>query len=247
MPYELPEVSELPGRIEAILRVIYLVFNEGYSASSGPDLAREELSREAIRLGRLLMSLLPDPEVCGLLALMLFHEARRRARQSTDGKIVLLADQDRSLWDQALISEASAIIENAFDKEIGPYGLQAAIASVHVSAPDASQTDWKQILKLYDVLLEAAPSPVVRLNRAVAVHMLAGPAAGLAELDAAMATGTLDEYAPAHGARAEMLMRAGRYIDASKAYSQALAVCRQEPEQRFFLRRLEELNALPNE
>ena len=241
LPYELPEASELPGRIQAILRVVYLVFNEAYSASSGPDLVRQDLSSEAIRLGRLLVRLLPDPEVCGLLALMLFHEARRPARQTPGGDIVLLPDQDRTLWDQTLISEAAALVDRAFAGGVGPYGLQAAIAAVHIAAPDAAGTDWGNILRLYDLLMEAAPSPVVRLNRAVAVHMLDGPMAGLAELEAAMATGKLDDYAPAHGARAEMLCRAGRPDAARQAYRQALFSCRQEPERRFLLRRLEEL------
>ncbi len=243
MPYEVPEKSELPGRIEAILRVVYLVFNEGYSASAGPELVRNELSGEAIRLGRLLVTLLPDPETRGLLAMMLFHEARRPARQTVDGDIVLMADQDRTLWDQALIAEGTRLVEQAGSQEVGVYWLQAAIAAIHVSAPDAAQVDWGQILTLYDLLLEVAPSPVVQLNRAVAIYMLKGPEAGLAELTDAMATGALDDYAHAFGARAEMLSRAGRINEARQAYQKALSISRQEPERRHLLGRLDDLGA----
>ncbi|HSQ61545.1 MAG TPA: RNA polymerase sigma factor [Acidobacteriota bacterium] len=242
IPYRVPPPAELPERLQSVLRVVYLVFNEGYSASSGSSLTRADLSGEAIRLGRLLVEMLPEPEAVGLLALMLLHESRRAARATPEGEIVLLDDQDRSRWDRALIEEGTALVERALrSRRFGPYTLQAAIAAVHAEAPAASATDWAQIAGLYDVLLRVDPSPVVELNRAVAVAMRDGPAAGLAIIDAILARGDLAEYAPAHSARADLCRRLGRAEEAGAAYERALALTHQEPERRFLERRLRAL------
>jgi RNA polymerase sigma-70 factor (ECF subfamily) len=242
IPYQVPAPAELPERLEAVLRVIYLVFNEGYSASSGESLTRPDLSGEAIRLARLLVDLLPDPEVMGLLALMLLHESRRAARTSPDGDLILLEDQDRALWDREQIAAGSALVARALaSHEVGAYTLQAAIAAVHAEAPHPAATDWGQIVGLYDVLLQIEPSPVVELNRAVAVAMRDGPSAGLALIDAILARGDLADYYLAHAARADLSRRVGRVSEARAAYERALALTRQEPEQRFLARRLREL------
>ncbi|HZO43405.1 MAG TPA: RNA polymerase sigma factor [Methylomirabilota bacterium] len=243
IPYEVPSLPELPDRLDAVLHVIYLVFNEGYSATSGDSLTRADLSAEAIRLGRLLVELLPEPEALGLLALMLLHESRRRARTSASGELILLADQDRSLWDHELIAEGGALVDRALaSRRIGPYTLQAAIAAVHAEAPAAAETDWSQIVGLYDVLMRAAPSPVVELNRAVAVAMRDGPMAGLALIDTILERGDLGDYALAHSARAELCRRLGKTGDARLSYERALALTRQEPQRRFLDRRLAELS-----
>jgi RNA polymerase sigma-70 factor (ECF subfamily) len=243
IPYEVPSLPELPDRLDAVLHVIYLVFNEGYSATSGDSLTRADLSAEAIRLGRLLVELLPEPEALGLLALMLLHESRRRARTSASGELILLADQDRSLWDHELIAEGGALVDHALaSRRIGPYTLQAAIAAVHAEAPAAAETDWSQIVGLYDVLMRAAPSPVVELNRAVAVAMRDGPMAGLALIDTILERGDLADYALAHSARAELCRRLGKTGDARLSYERALALTRQEPQRRFLDRRLAELS-----
>ncbi len=242
IPYEVPALTELPDRLDTVLHVIYLVFNEGYSASSGESLTRADLSGEAIRLGRLLVELLPEPEAMGLLALMLLHESRRPARTSPAGELILLDDQDRSLWNRAQIAEGGALVERALaSRRIGPYTLQAAIAAVHAEAPAAAATDWAQIVGLYDVLVRAEPSPVVELNRAAAVAMRDGPAAGLALIDAILARGDLADYPLAHSARAELCRRLGKTGDARASYERALALTRQEPERRFLERRLAEL------
>ena len=242
IPYEVPALTELPDRLDTVLHVVYLVFNEGYSASSGESLTRADLSSEAIRLGRLLVELLPEPEAVGLLALMLLHESRRPARTSPAGELVLLDDQDRSLWSREQIAEGTALVERALaSRRIGPYTLQAAIAAVHAEAPAASVTDWAQIVGLYDVLVRAEPSPVVELNRAAAVAMRDGPAAGLALIDAILARGDLADYPLAHSARAELCRRLGKTGDARASYERALALTRQEPERRFLERRLGEL------
>ena len=243
IPYEVPPPSELPERIEAVLRVVYLVFNEGYSASNGPSLTRGDLSGEAIRLGRLLLQLLSDPEVMGLLALMLLHESRRAARTSASGDLVLLEQQDRSLWDRGLISEGLALVERALSsKRIGPYTLQAAIAAVHAEALSAQETDWAQIVALYDLLLRAEPSPIIELNRAVAVAMRDGPAKGLELVDALLKRDELAQYHLAHAARADFCRKLGRKIDARVSYERALALAKQEPERRFLEKRLMELD-----
>jgi len=242
VPYEVPAVRELPERLDTVLHVIYLVFNEGYSASSGESLTRADLSGEAIRLGRLLVELLPEPEAAGLLALMLLHESRRPARTSADGELVLLADQDRSRWDRALITEGVALVERALgSRRIGPYTLQAAIAAVHAEAPTAADTDWSQIVGLYDVLARAEPTPVVELNRAAAIAMRDGPAAGLALIDAILERGDLTDYALAHSARADLCRRLGKTGDARVSYERALVLTRQEPQRRFLERRLRQL------
>jgi RNA polymerase sigma-70 factor (ECF subfamily) len=242
IPYEVPARADLPERLDAVLRVVYLVFNEGYSASSGASLTRHDLCAEAIRLGRVLIELLPEPEAMGLLALMLLQESRRAARTSRDGDLVLLDDQDRSLWNRAQIAEGAALVERALStRRFGPYTLQAAIAAVHAEAPDAAATDWAQIVGLYDVLARVEPSPVVALNRAVAVAMCDGPLAGLALIDAILARGELADYHLAHSARADMCRRLGRTAEARAAYQQALVLTRQEPERRFLERRLREL------
>ena len=242
IPYQVPAHAELPDRLDAALRVIYLVFNEGYSASSGASLTRHDLSGEAIRLGRLLVELLPEPEAVGLLALMLLHESRRAARTSPAGDLVLLSDQDRSLWNRGQITEGLALVERALSsRRFGPYTLQAAIGAVHAEAPSAAATDWAQIVGLYEVLARADPSPVVELNRTVAVAMRDGPAAGLALIDAILARGELGDYHLAHSARADFCRRLGRTAEARASYQRALALARQEPERRFLARRLAEL------
>jgi RNA polymerase sigma-70 factor (ECF subfamily) len=242
IPYQVPAPSELPERLEAVLRVIYLVFNEGYTASSGAALTRHDLSEEAIRLGRLLVELLPDPEAIGLLALMMLHESRRTARTSPSGELILLEDQDRSLWNRALIEEGSRLVRTALEtRRFGPYTLQAAISAVHAEAPHAAATDWSEIVGLYDALLRMDDSPVIELNRAVAVAMRDGPAAGLASIDAILGRGDLKDYRLAHAARAEFCRRLGRTADALAAYRKALALTRQEPERRFLERRIAEI------
>lgn len=242
IPYEVPQPTELPERLDSVLRVIYLVFNEGYSASSGTDLTRPDLSAEAIRLARLLVELLPDPETMGLLALLLLQESRRPARTTPDGDIVLLEDQDRSLWDRALIEEGLALVDRVFaGRRVGAYTLQAAIAAVHARAATAAQTDWNHIVTLYDMLLRLEPSPVVELNRAVAVAMRDGPEAGLALVDAILARGALSDYRLIHGARADLLRRLGRREEARAAYRRALELTAQEAERRFLQRRLADL------
>jgi len=242
IPYEVPAPDALPQRLDSVLRVVYLVFNEGYSASSGPSLTRVDLSGEAIRLGRLLVALLPEPEAIGLLALMLLHESRRAARASPAGDLVLLDEQDRALWNREQIAEGSALVERALaSRRIGPYTLQAAIAAVHADAANAAATDWAEIVGLYDLLLSADPSPVVELNRAVAVAMRDGPAAGLALVDAILARGDLQDYRLAHAARADFCRRLGNATEARASYERALALARQEPERRFLARRLAEL------
>ena len=241
IPFQVPDEEDLPHRLDSVLQVIYLVFNEGYTASSGPALTRADLSGEAIRLGRLLSELLPDPEVMGLLALMLLHESRRAARVSKDGELVLLGDQDRTLWNADLIAEGRTLVERAMASgRIGTYTLQAAISAVHAAAPGPAATDWGRIVALYDLLAQAA-SPVVELNRAVAVAMSDGPVAGLKLIDVLLERGELADYHLAHAARADLLRRLGRTSDARTAYRRALELTRQEPEQRFLQRRLQEL------
>ncbi len=242
IPYQVPAPAELPERLEAVLRVVYLVFNEGYSASSGTALTRHDLSAEAIRLGRLVVELLPAPEAVGLLALMLLQESRRAARTSPSGEIVLLDDQDRSLWNREQIAEGSRLVRTALEsRRFGPYTLQAAIAAVHAEAPEASATDWAEIVGLYDALLRLDDSPVIELNRAVALAMRDGPAAGLAAIDAIVERGDLRDYRLVHAARAEFCRRLGRTAEALAAYRKALALTRQEPERRFIERRIAEI------
>ena len=242
IPYEVPPVTDLPDRLEAVLRVVYLVFNEGYSASSGESLTRHDLSGEAIRLGRLLIGLLPEPEALGLLAVMLLHDSRRAARTSPAGDLILLEHQDRALWARAQIVEGTALVERALaSRQVGPYVIQAAIAAVHAEAPDAASTDWVQIVSLYDLLLQAEPSAVVELNRAVAVAMHEGPSAGLALIDAILSRGDLTNYHLAHAARADLCRRLGRTAEACASYEQALSLTQQEPERRFLKGRLSEL------
>ncbi|MGH7180637.1 MAG: RNA polymerase sigma factor, partial [Nitrospiraceae bacterium] len=242
IPYEVPPPSELPNRLDSVLHVIYLVFNEGYSASSGPALTRADLSGEAIRLGRLLLELLPEPEVMGLMALMLLHESRRQARTSAMGEIILLEQQDRAVWNRDQISEGIRFVEQALSsRRFGPYTLQAAIAAVHAGAPSTAATDWGQIVGLYDVLAHADPSPIVELNRAVAVAMRDGPSTGLALIDAILARGELKKYYLAHSARADLCRRLGRTAEARVSYERAVGLTQQEPERRFLERRLGEL------
>ena len=242
IPYQVPSRAELPDRLDAVLHVIYLVFNEGYLASSGDSLTRPDLSGEAIRLGRLLAALLPEPEVLGLLALMLLHESRRAARTSPDGDLVLLEDQDRALWNREQIAEGTALVRRALAADgIGVYTLQAAIAAAHAQAPTVAATDWAEVVALYDMLAQIAVSPVVELNRAVAVAMRDGPAAGLALIDAILARGELADYHLAHAVRADMCRRLGRTADARAAYRRALDLTQQEPERRFLERRLADL------
>jgi len=239
IPYQVPGRTDLPERLDTVLQVVYLVFNEGYSASAGAAVTRPDLSAEAIRLGRLLVELLPDPEVLGLLALMLLHDARRAARTSRDGEIVLLDDQDRSLWDRGQIAEGVALVERALAaRRAGPYVLQAAIAAVHAEAATPAATDWAEIVGLYDVLLRLAPSPVVELNRAAAVAMRDGPEAGLTAVDAILARGELGDYHLAHSARGELLRRLGQRDEAIAAYRRALALAVQDPERRLLEKRL---------
>ncbi len=242
IPYQVPAAEDLPARLDPVLHVVYLVFNEGYWASSGASLVRTDLSGEAIRLGRVLHELLPDPEVTGLLALMLLHEARRPARATATGEVVLLDEQDRTLWNREQLAEGQARVEHALaSRRFGLYTLQAAIAAVHAEAARAADTDWAQIVGLYDVLLRIDPSPVVELNRAAAVAMRDGPAAGLALIDAILVRGDLADYQLAHSARADLCRRLGRTQEARESYQRALALARQEPERRFLERRLQEL------
>ncbi len=242
IPYQVPSHAELPERLDSVLHVIYLVFNEGYSPSFGESVQRHDLAEEAIRLARLLIELLPDAEVMGLLALMLLHTSRRAARTSATGELILLDHQDRDLWDRALIGEGDALVQRALaTRRIGPYTIQAAIAALHAQAPTAAQTDWEQIVGLYEVLRKADPSPVVELNRAVAVAMRDGPAVGLELVDALLAGGALNDYHLAHAARADLCRRLGREDEARAAYQRALALVRQAPERRFIERRLAEL------
>ena len=256
IPYEVPAADQLAARLDSVLRVIYLVFNEGYSASSGPALMRIDLSAEAIRLGRLLVGLLPDPEAIGLLALMLLQESRRAARTSPDGDIVLLDEQDRSQWNRAEITEGTALVQRAFVRSaaakpqasgghmgvrFGPYALQAAIAAVHANAAHSDATNWSEIVGIYDLLLRVEPSPVIELNRAVAVAMRDGPAAGLALVDAILARGALADYHLVHAARADLCRRLGDATAARASYERALALAKQAPERRFLERRMAEL------
>ncbi len=242
IPYQVPSRDELPNRLDAVLQVIYLIFNEGYSASSGNSITRAELSGEAIRLGRLLAGLLREPEVIGLLALMLLHESRRSARASPSGELVLLEDQDRSLWDHDLIAEGVALVEESLSsRRFGLYTLQAAISAVHSEASDAASTDWAEIVALYDALMIINPSPVVELNRAVAVAMRDGPDAGLKLIDDILERGELADYHVAHSARAELRRRLGRIEEARDSYMRALSLTQQAPERRFLERRLNEL------
>src|SRR5947208_852149 len=242
IPYQVPAPAELPERLEAVLRVIYLVFNEGYAASSGATLTRHDVSAEAIRLGRLLVDLLPEPEAKGLLALMLLHDSRRAARTSASGELILLEDQDRALWNRDQIGEGIRLVEQALSsRRFGLYTIQAAIAAVHAEAPSADATDWAEIVGLYDALLGFDASPVIELNRAVALAMRDGPAAGLAIVDRILARGDLADYRLAHAARAELCRRLGRTADARGSFERALALTRQEPERRFLERRIAEL------
>jgi RNA polymerase sigma-70 factor (ECF subfamily) len=242
IPYQVPARADIPARLDTVLHVVYLVFNEGYSASAGDSLTRQDVSGEALRLGRLLAELLPEAEVIGLLALMLLHESRRPSRTTSSGELVLLDEQDRTRWNREQIAEGCALVERALTgRRFGPYTLQAAIAAVHAEAETAAATDWTQIVGLYDVLLRADPSPIVELNRAAAIAMRDGPAAGLAIVDAILARGDLDEYHLAHSARADLCRRLGRLSEARASYARALALTRQEPERRFLERRLREL------
>src|SRR6516225_792549 len=242
IPYQVPSPAELPERLETVLQVVYLVFNEGYSASSGELHTRSDLSGEAIRLGWLLAELLPEPEVMGLLALMLLQESRRDARTSLTGDLIVLEEQDRSLWNRVQIAEGKALMEKALSsRRLGPYTLQAAIASAHADAPKAAATDWVRIAGLYDLLVRLEPSPVVELNRAVAIAMRDGPDAGLSLIDGILARGDLADYHLAHAARADLCRRGGRAAEARASYERALTLARQEPERRFLERRLAEL------
>jgi len=242
IPYEVPPPSELPNRLDSVLHVVYLVFNEGYSASFGSSLTRADLSAEAIRLGRLLLQLLPDPEVMGLLGLMLLHESRRPARTSATGDLVLLERQDRSLWNRGQIREGITMVERALaSRRFGPYTLQAAIAAVHADAPSTAETDWGQIVALYDLLVQAEPSPIIELNRAVAIAMRDGPDKGLELVDAILARGLLADYHLIHSARADLCRRLGKNVDARHSYERALALTKLEPERRFLEKRLAEL------
>ena len=243
IPYQVPSPEELPGRLETVLQVIYLVFNEGYSASSGDSLTRADLSSEAIRLGRLLVELLPEPEAQGLLALMLLQESRRAARATPEGDLILLEQQDRALWNREQIAEGLALVQGALAAQrFGRYTLQAAIAAVHAEAKTAAATDWARIVALYTLLARMEPSPVVELNRAVALAMRDGPAAGLAIIEP-LAAGELAEYHLAHAARADLCRRLGRKAEARAGYQRALALTRQEPERRFLERRIAEMEA----
>jgi RNA polymerase sigma-70 factor, ECF subfamily len=242
IPYEVPAVADFPERLGSVLYVIYLVFNEGYSPSSGDSLTKPDLSAEAIRLGRLVLELLPDPEVMGLLALMLLHESRRTARSTPEGDVILLEDQDRRQWNRNMISEGKELIERSLGTgQFGVYTIQAAISAVHADASNESQTDWGQIVALYDVLMRSAPSPVIELNRAVAIAMRDGCESGLALIDAILERGELSQYHLAHAARADLCRRLGRTRDAQVAYECALALAQQEPERRFLKKRLQEL------
>jgi RNA polymerase sigma-70 factor, ECF subfamily len=245
IPYEIPSRADLPTRLDSVLHVIYLVFNEGYFASSGPTLTRADLTGEAIRLGRLLVELMPEPEAMGLLALMLLHDARSASRTTPTGELILLEDQDRSVWDRAQIEEGVELVERALaSRRFGPYTLQAAIAAVHAEATSAGTTDWPQIVGLYDVLLRTDPSPVIELNRAAAIGMRDGPAMGLALIDAILVRGDLTLYHVAHAARGDLLRRLGRSDDAIAAYRRALELATQETERSFIARRLNELRSI---
>ena len=242
IPYQVPARADLPERLDAVLRVIYLVFNEGYAASSGSAITRHDLSSEAISLGRLLLGLLPQPDVAGLLGLMLLQDSRRAARMSNSGELVLLEDQDRGRWKRDQIQEGTALVQRALAAgEVGPYSIQAAIAAVHANASSAADTDWRQIVALYDLLLRAEPSPVIELNRAVAVAMRDGPEAGLNLVDTLLAGGDLDGYHLAYAAKADLCRRLGRKAEAVAAYERALSLSLQEPERRFLERRLSDL------
>jgi RNA polymerase sigma-70 factor (ECF subfamily) len=244
IPYEVPVKDELQGRLENVLRVIYLVFNEGYLASSGESATRADLSAEAIRLGRLVLELLPEPEVRGLLALMLLHESRREARADAAGELILLDEQDRSRWNRAYIEEGSALVREALSSQrAGAYSIQAAIAAVHAEAPTPGDTDWSEIVGLYDLLLRLTPSPIVALNRAVAIAMRDGPEVGLDTLDALLADGELDKYQLAHAARADFCRRLGRHAEARQAYARAIELTAQGPARRFLEKRLAALPA----
>jgi RNA polymerase sigma-70 factor (ECF subfamily) len=243
VPYQTPSRAEMPERLDAVLRVVYLVFNEGYSASFGAEQVRADLCAESIRLARLLAELLPEPEALGLLALVLLQDSRRAARTSRDGELVLIDDQDRSLWNHAQIAEGGKLVERAIlTRRFGPYTVQAAIAAVHAEAPSSEATDWEEIVALYDLLLRFAPSPVVELNRAAALSMRDGPAAGLAVVDALLARGELRDYHLAHATRADLLRKLGRKSEARGAYERALVLCRQDQERRFLERRVRELD-----
>ncbi len=242
IPYQVPSLTDLPERLDTVLQVIYLVFNEGYAASSGTSLTRADLANEAIRLGRLVVELLPDPEAIGLLALMLLQESRRNARTAATGDLILLEDQNRLLWNQAQIVEGTVLVQRSLSSpQVGSYTLQAAIATVHAQAPSAAATDWAQIVALYDLLLQAEPSPIVELNRAVAVAMRDGYLAGLQQIDDILARGDLTDYHLAHAARADLCRRSGRIDDARASYLQALELVKQEPERRFLQQRLRDL------
>ncbi|MGH7651739.1 MAG: RNA polymerase sigma factor [Gemmatimonadaceae bacterium] len=245
IPYEIPPVAELPSRLDTVLHVIYLVFNEGYLASTGDSLTRNDLSSEAIRLGRLLVDLLPEPEAIGLLALMLLHESRRAARTSESGRLVLLEEQDRALWNRDQIDEGVALLNRALSsRRAGPYTLQAAIAAVHAEARNAALTDWNEIVGLYDTLLRAERSPVIELNRAVSIAMRDGPQAGLELIDSIFSRGELEDYYLAHAARGDLYRRLGRIDDARKAYERTLELATQEVERDFIEKRLEELSTI---
>jgi RNA polymerase sigma-70 factor, ECF subfamily len=242
IPYEVPAPRELPERLDAVLQVIYLVFNEGYSAAAGAEVTRAELTGEAIRLGRLLAGLQPEPEIMGLLALMLLQESRRAARTSPTGELILLENQDRSLWNREQIAEGVALVETALkSRRFGSYTLQAAIATVHAEAESTAATDWREIVALYDQLVRIQPSPVVQLNRAVALAMRDGPEAGLTHIDAVLAHGDLANYYLAHAARADMCRRLGRTAEARASYEKALALTQQEPERQFLRERIRQL------
>jgi RNA polymerase sigma-70 factor (ECF subfamily) len=242
IPYQVPSREELPERLDTVLRVIYLVFNEGYTASSGSAVTRHDLSAEAIRLGRLLVDLLPEPEAMGLLALMLLHDSRRAARATPQGDLILLEDQDRSLWNRDQIAEGVRLVRRALAPGPGAYAIQAAIAALHAEAPSTAATDWAEIVGLYDVLLQSNPSPVIELNRAVAIAMRDGPASGLVLVDAILDRGDLRDYRLAHAARAELCRRLGRVDDARTSFARALALTRQEPERRFLEKRISNLS-----
>ena len=243
IPYEVPSAAELPQRLDSVLRVIYLVFNEGYTASSGPDLMRLDLASEAIRLGRLLVEMLPEAEALGLLALMLLHDSRRAARASAAGELIVLEEQDRTRWNREQIEEGSAFVSRALaSRRFGPYTLQAAIAAIHCQAPRAADTDWREIVACYDLLHRIEPTPVIELNRAVAIGMRDGPAAGIALVDGLLARGELSEYRLAHAARADLCRRLGHTAQARASYERALALTVQEPERQYLARRLAELS-----
>ena len=244
IPYQVPAIAELPDRLDSVLSVIYLVFNEGYSASSGESLTRADLSQEAIRLGRLLCELLPDPEAMGLLALMLLQESRRAARSSPDGDLILLEDQDRNLWNREQIAEGKSLVERALvvATVFGVYTIQAAIAAVHADATSPAATDWTRIVALYDLLAQVEPSPVIELNRAVAIAMRDGPAAGIALIDAILARGELTGYHLAHAARADLCRRLEELPMPERRYQRALDLAKQEPERRFLATRLQEMS-----